>query len=62
MELSLEAQVRREVARYALDEGRLRVLVEEQGASFSATGTAGRMYLASQLQQLLASPVQQPDR
>ena len=37
MELSLEAQVRREVARYALDEGRLRRLVEEQGASFSAT-------------------------
>ncbi|EOD04367.1 hypothetical protein EMIHUDRAFT_221151 [Emiliania huxleyi CCMP1516] len=37
VELSLEAQVRREVARYALDEGRLRVLVEEQGASFSAT-------------------------
>jgi len=37
MELSLEAQVRCEVARYALDEGRLRMLVEEQGASFSAT-------------------------
>ena len=36
-ELSLEAQVRRVVARYALDEGRLRMLVEEQGASFSAT-------------------------
>ena len=35
--MELEAQVRREVARYALDEGRLRVLVEEQGASFSAT-------------------------
>ena len=29
--------MRREVARYALDEGRLRMLVEEQGASFSAT-------------------------
>ena len=37
MELSLEAQVRCEVARYALDEGRLRMLMEEQGASFSAT-------------------------
>ncbi|EOD17739.1 hypothetical protein EMIHUDRAFT_310744 [Emiliania huxleyi CCMP1516] len=31
------AEVRCEVARYALDEGRLRMLVEEQGASFSAT-------------------------
>ena len=37
MEQSLEAQVRSEVARYALNEGRLRMLVEEQGASFSAT-------------------------
>ena len=37
MELSLESQVRREMARYALDEGRLRMLMEEQGASFSAT-------------------------
>ena len=34
---AVAAGVRRVVARYALDEGRLRMLVEEQGASFSAT-------------------------
>ena len=37
MEQSLEAQVRSEVERYALTEGRLRRLVEERGRVFSAT-------------------------
>jgi len=37
MELSLEAQVRSEVERYALTEGHLRRLVKERGRVFSAT-------------------------